>query len=74
MCQKDRVDVGVYIPVWEVTYYRNDDTIPQQLYLSALDGGTVDPRLTWDELQKLEAQIAEEAAREEAAKAADDAA
>lgn len=74
VCQKDRVDVGVYIPVWEVTYYRNDDTIPQQLYLSALDGGTVEPRMTWDELQKLEAQIAEEAAREEAAKAADDAA
>lgn len=57
-----------------LTHYRNDDTIPQQLYLSALDGGTVEPRMTWDELQKLEAQIAEEAAREEAAKAADDAA
>lgn len=81
VCQKDRVDVGVYIPVWEITYYRNDDTIPQQLYLSALDGGTVDPRLTWENLLSLaekraeiEAQMAEEAAREEAAKAADDAA
>lgn len=64
-----------------LTHYRNDDTIPQQLYLSALDGGTVDPRLTWEDLLSLaekraeiEAQIAEEAAREEAAKAADDAA
>lgn len=76
VCQKDRVDVGVYIPVWEITYYEDDGTTPQQLYLSALDGGTVEPRQTWDELlveaermAELEAQIAEAAA-----KAADDAA
>ena len=63
-------------PVWEITYYEDDGTTPQQLYLSALDGGTVEPRQTWDELlveaermAELEAQIAEAAA-----KAADDAA
>ena len=76
VCQKDRVDVGVYIPVWEVTYYRNDDTIPQQLYLSALDGGTVEPRMTWEDLLVTAEQVAEIEAQmaEEEAKAADDAA
>lgn len=64
VCQKDHVDIGVYIPVWEITYYWNDDPVRQQLYLSALDGGTVEPRMTWKDLLNWAEQMAKEEALE----------
>ena len=49
LCEKDR-----YMPVWEITY--TTAALPEQvlrLYLSAIDGGTVEPRMTREELMRV---------------------
>ena len=52
--EKDRDDVGVYIPTWEIIYVKKDlPNVVQRMYLSALDGGTLEPRLTKLELMSL---------------------
>lgn len=51
LCEKDRYGVGVYMPVWEITYVTA--ALPEdvrQLYLSAIDGGAVEPRMTREAL------------------------
>lgn len=54
ICERDRDDVGLYIPMWEIYYHRSDDTnqVMQRMYLSALDGSTVEPRITRNELMR----------------------
>lgn len=54
ICEKDRDDVGLYIPMWEIYYHCSDDPNQaiQRMYLSALDGSTVEPRITRNELMR----------------------
>lgn len=54
ICEKDRDDMGLYIPMWEIYYHRSDDPNKaiQRMYLSALDGSTVEPRITRNELMR----------------------
>ena len=54
-CIKDNFDSGLYIPMWQINYtFSNDpDKVPWQLYFSAIDGSTVEPRLTREDLMGL---------------------
>ena len=52
--KKDNLSVGVYQPMWEFTYVDTEDpdAQPQKLYISALTGGHVEPRLTVQTLMR----------------------
>ena len=52
--EKDRRDVGAYLPLWEISYAIEGEQTPGvwKMYLSALDGGTVEPRITTDNLAR----------------------
>ncbi|MBQ1631245.1 MAG: hypothetical protein II049_00325 [Clostridia bacterium] len=52
--KKDDLSVGVYQPMWEVTYVdaEDPDAQPSILYISALTGGHVEPRLTVQTLMR----------------------
>ena len=52
--KKDDLSVGVYQPMWEFTYIdaENPDDQPKKLYISALTGGHVEPRLTVQSLMR----------------------
>lgn len=52
--KKDDLSTGVYQPMWEFTYVDADvpDAQPQKLYISAITGGHVEPRLTTKELMR----------------------
>ncbi len=52
--KQDHLDVGLYQPMWEITYvdHAEPDEHPHQLYLSALDGSPVEPRLTVRDLMR----------------------
>lgn len=54
LSEKDRDGVGVYLPAWEIVYTeaRLPD-VEQQLYLSALDGGVLEPRMTQQTLMRI---------------------
>ncbi len=50
--EKDRRGYGLYIPMWELCYRTDTDDQAGfwKIYLSALDGSTVEPRITTDSL------------------------
>ena len=52
--KKDDLSTGVYQPMWEFTYVDTvvPDAQPQQLYISALSGGHVEPRCTVKSLMR----------------------
>ena len=52
--KKDNIALGVYQPMWEFTYVDGEypDAEPNKLYISALTGGHVEPRLTVQTLMK----------------------
>ena len=52
--KKDNLSVGVYQPMWEFTYIDAEDPDAQlnKLYISALTGGHVEPRLTVQALMR----------------------
>lgn len=54
LSKKDRRDVGVYLPLWEISYALEGETNPSdwKMYFSALDGGTAEPRITTDNLAR----------------------
>ena len=52
--KKDNLSVGVYQPMWEFTYIdaEDPDAQPNKIYISALTGGHVEPRLTVQTLMR----------------------
>ncbi|MBR4905489.1 MAG: hypothetical protein IKZ44_01395 [Clostridia bacterium] len=51
LSKKDQRDVGVYMPLWEISYTLEDNGPDVwKMYFSALDGGTAEPRITTDNL------------------------
>ncbi len=53
LSKKDQRDVGVYMPLWEISYTLEDNGPDVwKMYFSALDGGTAEPRITTDNLSR----------------------
>ena len=50
--EKDQRGIGIYIPLWEITYQIKEEAEPfvWKMYFSAIDGSTVEPRITTDSL------------------------
>ena len=53
-CIKDDYDSAMYIPMWQVSYSLSTepDNEPEQMYFSAIDGSTMEPRLSRAQLMK----------------------
>ena len=55
IAQKDNIDNGYYIPMWEITYEDEEDINENKmgkLYLSAIDGGYAEPKTSWKAVQE----------------------
>lgn len=52
LSEKNHRDMGIYMPVWEITYQIKNEPEPLdwKTYFSAIDGSTVEPRITTDSL------------------------